>query len=186
MVQRYGDSYVYYTNVNPSTGELHRETSYVKEFAGVLVLDQQRVVSVLRSLPGRALDPGHPPSGRLMAFVACVRDLIAERGELAFPLLTGHPQFRSLGYYAFVFNQQHRDVLYRADDFNCDLEVVEDTKIVQRLLKAGLETENQQGWVSYRWLNPATDRVETKEAFVMKISLNGEDMVAGAGIYTGE
>ena len=48
------------------------------------------------------------------------------------------------------------------------------------------QTENQQGWVSYRWLNPAMDRVETKESFVMKVFLNGEDMVVGAGIYTGE
>ncbi|MXZ43051.1 MAG: hypothetical protein F4Z18_15165, partial [Caldilineaceae bacterium SB0666_bin_21] len=63
---------------------------------------------------------------------------------------------------------------------------VEGTKIMQEFLKAGLETENQQGWVSYRWLNPATDRVEWKESFVMKVSFNGEDMVVGAGIYTRE
>ena len=120
---------------------------------------------------------------------ACA-DLLEERGEWAFPLLTGHPQFRSSGCYAFVLNQQCRDVLYsldyRVDDANCDLEDVEGTKIMQEFLKAGLKTDNQQGWVFYRWLNPATDRVERKESFVMKVSFNGEDMVAGAGIYTGE
>lgn len=192
VVQRYGDGYVYYTNVNPSTGELHRKASYVRgiEFGG-------RSYSIGSGLYQRSAACQAAPSAHaihhrndIMAFVACVRDLIAERGELAFPLLTGHPQFRSSGYYAFAFNQQCEDVLYpldyRADDFNCDLEDVEGTKIVQELLKAGLETENQQGWTSYRWLNPATDRVETKESFVMKVSLNGEDMVVGAGIYTGE
>lgn len=192
VVQRYGDGYVYYTNVNPSTGELQRKASYVKGFklGG-------RWYSIGSGLYQRSAACKAAPSAStihsrddIVAFVACVRDLIAERGELAFPLLTGHPQFRSPGYYAFVFNQQCRDVLYPLDyhagDFSCDLEDVEGTKIVQELLKAGLETENQQGWVSYRWLNPATDRVEMKESFVMKVSLNGEDMVVGAGIYTGE
>ncbi len=57
---------------------------------------------------------------------------------------------------------------------------------MQEFLKVGLETDNQQGWVSYRWLNPATDQVERKESFVMKVSFNSEDMVVGAGIYTRE
>ncbi|MXZ23571.1 MAG: hypothetical protein F4Y80_01680 [Caldilineaceae bacterium SB0665_bin_21] len=192
VVQRYGDGYVYYTNVNPSTSELHRKASYVKgiELGG-------RWYSIGSGLYQRSAACQAAPSAHaihhrddIMAFVACVRDLLEERGELAFPLLTGHPQFRSSGYYAFVLNQQCRDVLYpldyRADDSNCDLEDVEGTKIMQEFLKAGLETENQQGWTSYRWLNPATDRVERKESFVMKVSFNGEDMVVGAGIYTGE
>lgn len=192
VVQRYGNGYVYYTNVNPSTGELHRKASYVKgiELGG-------RWYSIGSGLYQRSAACQASPSAQaihhrddIMAFVACVRDLLEERGELAFPLLTGHPQFRSSGYYAFILNQQCQDILYpldyRADDSNCDLEDVEGTKIMQEFLKAGLETENQQGWTSYRWLNPATDRVERRESFVMKVSLNGEDMVVGAGMYTGE
>ena len=192
VVQRYGDGYVYYTNINPSTGELHRKASYVK---GLKLGGRWYSIGsglYQRSAACKAAPAAHAIHHRddIMAFVACVHDLVEERGELAFPLLTGHPQFRSSGYYAFVLNQQCQDILYpldyRADDSNCDLEDVEGTKIMQEFLKAGLETENQQGWVSYRWLNPATDRVERKESFVMQVSLNGEDMVVGAGIYTGE
>ena len=192
VIQRYGDGYVYYTNINPATGELHRKASYVKavELGG-------RRYSIGSGLYQHSAACKAAPSAQairdrddLVAFVACVHDLVGERGELAFPLLTTHPQFRSTGYYAFVINQQCKNILYpldyQADAFHCDLEDAEGTKMLQELLKAGLETENHQGWASYLWLNPATDRVETKESFVMKVSLNGEDMVVGAGMYTGE
>ena len=192
VVRRYGDGYVYYTNINPATGELHRKASYVKavELGG-------RRYSIGSGLYQRSAACKAAPSAQairdrddLVAFVACVHDLVEERGKLAFPLLTTHPQFRSTGHYAFVINQQCKNILYpldyQADAFHCDLEDAEGTKMLQELLKAGLETENHQGWASYLWLNPATDRVETKESFVMKVSLNGEDMVVGAGMYTGE
>lgn len=192
VVRRYGDGYVYYTYVNPSTGELHRKASYVKgiELGG-------RRYSIGSGLYQRSAACQAAPSAPairdrddLVAFVACVHDLVEERGELAFPLLTAHPQFRSPVHHAFVVNRQCRDVLhpldYRADEINCDLEDAEGTKIMQELLKAGLETEDHRGWAAYPWLNPATDRVETMESFVMKVSLNGEDMVVGAGMYTGE
>lgn len=192
VVQRYGDGYVYYTNVNPATGELHRKASYVKgfEFGGRRYSIGSGVYQ--RSAACEAAPSAHAIRDRddLAAFVACAHDLVGERGELAFPLLTTHPQFRSPGYYAFVIDQQCRYVLYpldyRADEGNCDLEDAEGTKIMQELLKVGLETENRQGWTSYLWLNPATGKVETKESFVMQVSLNGEDMVVGAGMYTGE
>jgi len=80
----------------------------------MLVLDRQRVVSALGGLQGRSRSPCHHRDN-IMAFVACVHDLVEERGELAFPLLTGHPQFRSSGYYAFILNQQCEDILYPLD-----------------------------------------------------------------------
>lgn len=192
VVQRYGDGYVYYRHANPITEELQLKVSYVKllEIGG-------RRYSIGSGLYQRSAACQAAPSAQairdkddIMAFVACVRDLVEERGESAFPLLTLHPQFRSPGYYAFVFNRQCEDLLYplayRADELNCDLEDVQGTRIIEDLLRAGLDTEDNQGWTSYRWLNPATDNVETKESFVMKAVLDGEDLVVGAGIYTGE
>ncbi len=93
MVQRYGDGYVYYTNINPSTGELHRKASYVKgiELGG-------RWYSIGSGLYQRSAACQAAPSAQaihhrddVMAFVACVRDLLEERGELAFPLAADRP-----------------------------------------------------------------------------------------------
>jgi len=37
------------------------------------------------------------------------------------------------------------------------------------------------GWVSYKWNNPVTKKIQLKSSFVMKI--DGKDMYIGCGIY---
>lgn len=38
-----------------------------------------------------------------------------------------------------------------------------------------------EGWVEYRWLNPKTNKIQHKIAFVKRVK--GQDMYASAGIY---
>lgn len=38
-----------------------------------------------------------------------------------------------------------------------------------------------EGWVEYRWLNPATNRIEPKVTYVKRVP--GQDLVAYVGVY---
>ena len=38
-----------------------------------------------------------------------------------------------------------------------------------------------EGWVEYRWLNPKTNKIQHKVAYVKRV--DGQDMYASAGIY---
>ncbi|UEM21396.1 cache domain-containing protein [Skermanella mucosa] len=51
--------------------------------------------------------------------------------------------------------------------------------MVKDILKVA--TESGQGWVSYRWLNPVSNRIEPKNSFVKRVP--GKDLVAYIGIY---
>ncbi|UEM03920.1 cache domain-containing protein [Skermanella rosea] len=51
--------------------------------------------------------------------------------------------------------------------------------MVKDILKVA--QESGQGWVSYRWLNPVSNRIEPKTSFVKRVP--GKDLVAYIGIY---
>lgn len=51
--------------------------------------------------------------------------------------------------------------------------------LVQEILKTA--KENGEGWVDYRWLNPASNRIEPKISFVKKVP--NQDWVAYVGVY---
>ncbi len=43
--------------------------------------------------------------------------------------------------------------------------------------------QQDEGWVSYLWPRPGDKRASRKETFVTKVTLDGEELVVGAGIY---
>lgn len=51
--------------------------------------------------------------------------------------------------------------------------------IVQEILK--IAKEKGEGWLEYRWKNPASDKIEPKVTYVKKV--NGQDLVTYVGIY---
>ena len=51
--------------------------------------------------------------------------------------------------------------------------------IIQEILKVA--KEKGEGWVEYRWKNPASEKIEPKVTYVKKV--DGQDLVAYVGIY---
>ncbi|MCW2238129.1 cache domain-containing protein [Azospirillum canadense] len=51
--------------------------------------------------------------------------------------------------------------------------------IVQEIL--AIARRDGEGWVEYRWLNPATNRIESKVTFVKRVP--DQDLVAYVGVY---
>lgn len=44
-----------------------------------------------------------------------------------------------------------------------------------------LAKKNGEGWISYRWLNPETKKIQLKQSFVKRVP--GKDLVVYVGIY---
>lgn len=55
-----------------------------------------------------------------------------------------------------------------------------DGKLLVREIIRVAETQGE-GWVEYRWLNPASNRIEPKLTFVKRIP--GKDLIAYVGLY---
>ncbi len=51
--------------------------------------------------------------------------------------------------------------------------------LVQEMIKVAKDTG--EGWVEYRWLNPATNKIEPKDTYVKRIP--GQDLFTFVGIY---
>lgn len=51
--------------------------------------------------------------------------------------------------------------------------------LVQEIIKVA--NEAGEGWVEYRWLNPATNKIAPKVTFVKKVP--GQDLITYVGIY---
>lgn len=51
--------------------------------------------------------------------------------------------------------------------------------LVREIIKTA--TEQGEGWVEYRWLNPASNEIEPKISYLMRIP--GTDLIAYVGIY---
>lgn len=51
--------------------------------------------------------------------------------------------------------------------------------LVREIVKVA--EDKGEGWVEYRWLNPATNRIEPKLTFVKRVP--GKDLIAYVGLY---
>lgn len=51
--------------------------------------------------------------------------------------------------------------------------------LVQEIIKLAKETG--EGWVEYRWLNPASNKIEPKVTYVKRVP--GQELIAYVGIY---
>lgn len=52
--------------------------------------------------------------------------------------------------------------------------------VVQEIIKVASETAGE-GWVEYRWLNPASNKIEPKVTYVKRVP--GKELIAYVGIY---
>ncbi len=114
-------------------------------------------------------------------------DLIARQGRAAFDVLRDKAGgFLFLDAYVFVMDTD--GVMLANPAFPemdgkpaLDVQDQEGTYPGREML-ALLETRDE-GWVSYYWPRPGEARAAKKEAFVKKVTVGGEVLVVGAGVY---
>ncbi len=190
ILQYHDEGYIYYKFRNPATDQFEPKTSFIQRFrwGG---RDYILLSGVYGQTPACALNAAHKVDTRteLELYVACARDLIKARGLGAFDLFNFHPHWFSGSRYIFVLNEQCATIVYPIDyeassvqAGNCDMEGPDGQKVLQALWDMGSEAE-EGGWVNYVWHNPGTDTLETKESFVLPITVDGETLVVGAGLY---
>ena len=191
VLDAHDDGYVHYHRLNPANGVVEAKTSYVRR-----VLLQGRVYLLGAGLYVPAAECRDLPQARdvdtrdeLQQFVRCAKDLIDERGALAWDLFLNHPQWIGGATYLFVLDDLCRQLVYpldfqRAvdDTPRCDLRDAAGNPSNQDILDAA-RSEAGEGWVQYQWLNPASDEVETKRSFVVGGMLDGQHVSIGAGLY---
>ena len=188
------DGYVYYTFRNPATDEASHKASYVRR---VLLDGHPYVLGTGLYVPSaecRALPLARDVDTRdeLQQFVRCAKDLVDERGDLAWDLFLNHPQWIGGAAYVFVLDELCRQLVYpldyerqQGDASRCDLTDAEGNLLNQDILDAA-RSEAGEGWVRYLWLNPASDEVEAKHSFVVGGTLDGDHVTIGAGLYESE
>jgi len=194
VLNTHDDGYVYYSFRNPATGEPGYKAAYVRR-----VLLDGRAYILGSGLYVPAPECRHLPLARdidtrdeLQQYVRCAKDLVDERGDLAWDLFLNHPQWIGGPVYIFVNDEQCRQLVYpldyqRAQDDapRCHITDAEGTLLNQDLLDMS-RSEAGEGWVRYLWLNPASDEVEAKHSYVTGATLNGEHIFIGAGLYESE
>ena len=189
ILASHDDGYVYYTFRNPATEEEGRKIAYFRR----LLLDG-RSYYIGSGLYVPADDCRNLPLARdidtrdeLQQFVRCAKDLVEERGDLAWDLFLNHPQWIGGATYLFVLDE-NCDYLaapvYPAGVSNgqCDFVDVEGTPVDQEI-RARVTSAEGEGWVSYVLRNPVTDQVEGKESYVVGVTLNGQLISVAAGLY---
>ena len=196
ILASHDDGYVHYTFRNPATDEEGRKTTYVRRVfidgrayilaAGLYVpSDECRALPLARDINTR---------DELQQFVRCAAQLVEERGELAWDLFLNHPQWIGGAVYIFVLDDFCRQLVYpldyereESDEARCDFT---DTNgfPVNAEINATTRSQVGEGWVDYVWLNPASNEVETRHAYVVWGALNGDRITGdhvsiGAGLY---
>ncbi len=186
----FGEGYVYYGFANPATGQTEPKATFAKEVhldgrSYILGSGLYIPTPKCHSLPfARDVDT----RAELELFVTCAQELVQTQGEAAFDLLTRHPQWIGGAIYTYLMVGENCQSLlyaldYKADEVHsCDLEDVEG-KPVNRMIVDLAASEEGKGWLEYQWLNPESNEVETKTAFVMGVMINDTLHAIGAGLY---
>ncbi|MCY4526218.1 MAG: cache domain-containing protein [Anaerolineaceae bacterium] len=194
VLNSHDDGYVYYTFRNPATDETSHKASHVRR---VLLDGRAYVLGTGLYIPsaeclGLPLARDVDTRGELEQYVRCAKDLVDERGELAWDLFLHHPQWIGGPAYIFVLDELCRQLVYpldyerqQSDEPRCDFIDAEGNLPNQDILNAA-RSEAGEGWVRYLWLNPASDEVEAKNSFVVGGMLDGEHISIGAGLYESE
>lgn len=190
IAETFGTGYAYYEFINPASGQTEPKISFVRKVsfgrrdyalaAGVYIPE------VCAGIPtALAVDT----EAELEAFVTCAHTLLEERGTDAYDLFLHHPQFIDGATYVYVLDMECRNVVYpldyRADQDDCMQEDEHGMRVSQAIVDTGT-SEAGAGWVEYHWLNPASDQVERKVAYVMGAEVEGETLIVGAGVYLAE
>ncbi|HYD30696.1 MAG TPA: cache domain-containing protein [Azospirillaceae bacterium] len=111
-------------------------------------------------------------------------DLIAAKGiEEAGKIFNQDGDFKYGEIYVNVINTKGNWVVYPPKPALVGNSVLafadpDGKKLGQAILDTGLQGE---GWVEYRWKNPASDKIEPKITYVKKVP--GQDFITYVGIY---
>ncbi|MCY3718535.1 MAG: cache domain-containing protein [Anaerolineaceae bacterium] len=194
ILASHDDGYVYYRFRNPASGAVEPKATYLRR---VLIDGHAYILGAGLYVPAagcRALPLARDIDTReeLQQYVRCAKDLVDERGELAWDLLLNHPQWIGGQAYIFVLDDLCRQLVYpldyeraESDEPRCDVTDANGYPVNQ-VVDATTRSEVGEGWVEYVWLNPASDEVETKLSFVVGGTLDGEHISIGAGLYESE
>lgn len=111
--------------------------------------------------------------------------LLADQGtDAARPLFHAIGEFRFGEIYVNVIDLNGAWVIYPPAPKNEGKSVLNVTDSDGKLLVKEIiaVAENQgEGWVEYRWLNPASNRIEPKLTFVKRVP--GKNLIAYVGLY---
>jgi len=111
--------------------------------------------------------------------------LLAERGmDEARKVFHAMGEFRFGEIYVNVIDLNGSWVIYPPAPRNEGKSVLNVTDSDGRLLVREIikvAEEQGEGWVEYRWLNPASNRIEPKLTFVKRVP--GKDLIAYVGLY---
>jgi len=132
---------------------------------------------------GRAADRPDPLAVREITLKAVA--LLADQGADA-----ARPQFHALGEFRFgeiyvnVIDLNGAWVIYPPAPRNEGKSVLNVTDsdgklLVKEIIKVA--EDQGEGWVEYRWLNPASNRIEPKLTFVKRVP--GKNLIAYVGLY---
>ncbi|QQP89765.1 cache domain-containing protein [Skermanella sp. TT6] len=144
------------------------------------------VGAILLMLTGVAgADPGKPTRDEVEALTLKAAALIESQGiEAAREAFNRAGEFRFGEIYVNVIDFTGTWLAYPPRPAGVGQNVVnlkdaDGRFMVKDILKVAQESGH--GWVSYRWLNPVSNRIEPKTSFVKRVP--GKDLVAYIGIY---
>jgi signal transduction histidine kinase len=143
------------------------------------------IAATLALLGSVAFAQSSPTADEAKAVTLKAAALIAEKGvDAARPILHQEGEFRHGEIYVNVINLEGRWLVYppRPAGEGMNMINVKDPDgklIVQEVLKVAQEKD--EGWVEYRWANPASNRIEPKLTYVKRVP--GVPAVAYVGIY---
>lgn len=113
--------------------------------------------------------------------------LIRTMGKDAFPTLRDTAsEFVYKDTYIFVLDTLYNTLVNPADPSlegknQKDMKDASGKLFIQEIVKVA--TDNGQGWVDYLWPKPGSSKAVRKSSFVKKITVRGEILVVGTGVY---
>jgi cytochrome c len=134
-------------------------------------------------LAARAQDKIDPLTVRALTLKAAT--LLADEGvEAARRRFHAQGEFRFGEIYVNVIDLNGAWVIYPPAPKNEGKSVLNVTDsdgklLVKEIIKVA--EDQGEGWVEYRWLNPASNRIEPKLTFVKRVP--GKDLIAYVGLY---
>ncbi|UKJ71934.1 cache domain-containing protein [Azospirillum brasilense] len=134
---------------------------------------------------GAHAQPGDPEREQVRAVALKAAELIAARGlEAAAAAFNRDGEFKHGALYVTVIDFAGVWKVYPPRPAGVGVSVInvkdpDGRDIVRDILSVARDAG--EGWVEYRWLNPASDRIEPKTTFVKRVP--GQDLVAYVGLY---
>lgn len=139
---------------------------------------------LLMGLPG-AWAADRPTRDDVMALTRDAARQVAEQGvDAARRQFHAEGRFRFGEVYVNVIDENGTWLIYPPNPRNEGKSVLnvrdaDGRLVVQDILT--LARDKGEGWVSYRWLNPANNRIEYKDSFVVRVS--GAAQIVYIGLY---